>query len=100
MHIHGQLYAPASEQALPQFELQVKQAARQRTSERPHSALHTCSAVSVLSALWLLIPHMGSLCALTACHESAISFVLLFQTPKNTNYENIFFSVHREKKAS
>ena len=39
-------------------------------------------------------------CALAACHESGISFVLLFQTPKNTNYENIFFSVHREKKAS
>ena len=38
------------------------------------------------------------LCALAACHESGISFVLLFQTPKNTNYENIFFSVHREKK--
>ena len=38
------------------------------------------------------------LCALAACHESAINFVLLFQTPKNTNYENIFFSVHREKK--
>ena len=39
-------------------------------------------------------------CALAACHDSGISFVLLFQTPKNTNYENIFFSVHREKKAS
>ena len=51
MHIHGQLYAPACEQALPQFELQVKEAARQRASERPHSAFHTCSAVSVLSAL-------------------------------------------------
>lgn len=40
------------------------------------------------------------LCALAACLESGISFVLLFQTPKNTNCENIFLSVHREKKAS
>ena len=38
-----------------------------RASERPHSALLTWSAVSVLSALWLLIPHMGSLFAGFVC---------------------------------
>ena len=40
---------------------------RERASERPHSALNTWSAVSVLSALWLLIPHMGSLFAGFVC---------------------------------
>lgn len=48
MHIHGQLYAPAREQALPQFELQVKQAARQRASERatPFSPSHLICRLS------------------------------------------------------
>ena len=38
------------------------------------------------------------LCALAACLESGISFVLLFQTPKNTNYENIFFPFTGKKR--
>ena len=105
MHIHGQLYAPAREQALPQFELQVKQAARQRASERASDPIQPFT-LDLPSQFWVPCdfssPIWGvcsqGLCALAACHESGINFVLLFQTPKNTNYENIFFSVHREKK--
>ena len=76
---HGPLqdyfFVPRLRERVLLFDLQVKQAARQRASELPHSLRGRLLS----SALSLLIPHMGvcsqGLCALGACHESAISFV-------------------------
>ena len=101
MHIHGQLYAPAREQALPQFELQVKQAARQRTSERPHSALHTCSGVSVLSALTSHPPYgefVGRVCVhLLPATKVALALSYYFK-PQKTRTTKIFFFPFTGKK--
>ena len=101
MHIHGQLYAPAREQALPQFELQVKQAARQRTSERPHSALHTCSAVSVLSAL-TSHPSYGEFVRRVCVHllpATKVALVLSYYfKPQKTRTAKIFFVRSQGKK--
>ena len=106
MHIHGQLYAPASEQAPPQFELQVKQAARQRASERatPFSPSHLICHLSFESLVTSHPPYgefVRRVCVhLLSATKVPLALSYYFKPQKTRTTKMFFFPFTGKKKAS
>ena len=100
MHIHGQLYAPAREQALPQFELQVKQAARQRASERASDPIQPFT-LDLPSQFWVPCdfssPIWGVCVHLLPATKVPLALSYYFK-PQKTRTTKIFFFPFTGKK--